>query len=249
MKLIDKKMVITKDNEGSSLVIALIFFMLCSLVCAGFIYMANSSTVSATKLSSIQYPTPAPIPSPEPTPPLEAGYEEECISVNFVFDALCNDFNQAFEAADKGGQYQIIKRSNPENLTYEVLSYYNYNYGNSNVPITTAEDGSQMATRTYKVTVKNMKPVNVTITMTGMDGSTGNAEVDSSKPKYKGCLYLKSLTITVTSTAAGCSYNRSVTYDFNGETRYIKCIKSNNTALYPKNYYFEVSKEIIWYEV
>ena len=237
-------------SDGSSLAIALFFFMLCSLMCAGFIYLANSSTRTSAQLNSIQPyvapPLPTPSVTPEPTPEIDPNYADACEAVNFMFDYLCSDYDAAFAIVESGGTYQIIKKANPENLSYEILSYYNFKFGTNDVPIQN-DNGIEYVERTYKVTVANKPAVQVTFMLYDTYGSQGNMGTKPSDKNFKGCLQFKSLTITVKSDVSGCDYVRTKTYSLNGELCYIKCLNSNNTAVYPKNFYFEISGEQIWW--
>ena len=98
-----------KRCEGSSLAIALFFCMVCSLLCASILYLANSTTRSVSRsynyaqnLTFVAPPTPVPTEPPTPTPTPGPEYEAEVAAIDTVFSNLNYDFLNACIAADKG---------------------------------------------------------------------------------------------------------------------------------------------------
>ena len=170
---------ITKNkSEGSSLAIALFFFLACSLMCAGMLFLANSSARGVSK--SYNYaqanpvvlpptPTPTLIPSPKPTP--DPAYQAEAVAIDTIYSNLNYDFGNAFIAAENGVATDLY--NTPSNMTYEILSYIHSYYGdNDKVPVTNNE-GIDSISVPFTYSINGIK-VKVLVEMSGTNGSKKN---------------------------------------------------------------------------
>lgn len=185
---------INPNDEGSSLAIALFFFLLCSLICAGIIYLANTSSIgSASKsLASLQqdpFPyDPDSIPVPSITPTDTPAYDPDAEAVAAVCSIFKQVYGEAFVAAESGEETKIFK--GPENIPYEILSYLHFYYGWAEAPVL---DGN-LEPKTFQVTLQGRPTVNVIVEMTGTEGSVRDGRLSA-----KTGLEFKTIKITVVS--------------------------------------------------
>jgi len=211
-------------NEGSSLVIALFFFLLCSLLCAGMLYLAGSSMRGVSKSVEIaqsqippnpnDIPTPTPLPPTTLTPTPNPEFQAEVAAIDLVYDTLYYDFHNAFVAAEAGGEYYVYKKSNP-NLSYAVLSYihayYNNNKSTADYPdqMVYVDASGDMIAKTFIVTANGID-VKVVIDMDGTNGSKANGNL--SKNQNWG-LEFQTFKITVSAVdGSECGYKRTFEY-------------------------------------
>ena len=230
-------------SEGSSLAIALIFFLVCSIICAGIIALANSSVSSAAKnydadTVETSYDGP-PIPDPvDPVPTPDPLYPEESAAVTAVYNILYADFNDVYTAVENGEVKQINK--SPSTITYEMFSFINFYYKNTVQgadpnkvfqPTTDPDhpEYGEIIVRDFTVKLAGQKDVKVTITLTNTDDSIGNAVGDS----VEGCMQFKTVIITIQSLNTNCTYKRTFTFDFSD-----KCYFKNYAGGSSK-YYFK----------
>ena len=228
MKVLIKNRIDSKaDNEGSSLAIALVFFLLCSLMCAGILYLANSSSRGVSKSLDTYKPFDRPeITQAVATPTHDPAHEKECQAVDMVFNYLVYDFDTAFKAAENGENTRIYR--DPEkptsgnklkNLTYEILSYvhayYDNNKGNN---LYVEVINGEMQPKEFTVTVKDLPgnpKVKVIFDLDGTQGSACNGEILNNNPNknvYRG-LNFQVVKITVKCLeSSGCTYERSYEY-------------------------------------
>jgi hypothetical protein len=106
--------------EGSSLAIALFFFMVCALMCAGILFLANSSTRGVSKVlgTAQDFEEPEGIPTNSPTSTPDPQYKKESEAIIFIYDKLNSDYGiLAKETIENGGEVTITKTKNPENLS------------------------------------------------------------------------------------------------------------------------------------
>ena len=125
---INAKLNMKLGNEGSSLVIALFFFMLCALICAGILFVANSSIFGVTKhFNAEDVPEfdapPIPTGTGEPTPTLDPSHVEESEAIKYVYDTLAYEFDNMFITVSGGETYNILHTKNHGSLSYEIMSY------------------------------------------------------------------------------------------------------------------------------
>ena len=209
-------------SDGSSLAIALFFFMVCALLCAGILFLANSTTRGVSKsLSIAQNPSPIPSPppiltsTPTPTPTPELGYENQAAAIDLVYNKLYYDYYYSMTTVENGGQVTIKKKlysnspkPNPENLSYEIFSYINFVMGskgghdsifNRDVKI----DDAGFLSTDFVVTVKDLPPVRIVVTLSGADyPSKDNLLFQSIKMEFSaaddsGCTYTPSFEYSV----------------------------------------------------
>lgn len=221
-------------SEGSSLAIALFFFMLCALICAGILYVANSSIFGVTKHFNDkdvpEYVMP-PIPTVDvtPTPTLDPAHEEESEAIKYVYDTLSYEFDEMFETISKGGDYSILHSSNPRSLSYEIMSYINAYFGvvyrsgksiklsdteinPSDLYYVETDENGEMLPKEFTVTVKGYI-VKVVVELSGNTDSNGNKTV------YNTLLIFNSVKFTVSAIdGSDCQYVR--TYDKTYEDGY-----------------------------
>lgn len=214
-------------NEGSSLVIALFFFMLCALICAGILYVANSSIFGVSKHFNAEavpdeYVGP-PIPTIDPSitgmPTPDPDYPEESAVINLVFNTLQYDFASGMVAAESGGEYDVYWVKNHGYLTYEILSYIHGYYKNSQAGNYVAVDEYNNVHETFIVTVSDI-PVEVVVDFYGTQGSSANGSADSKKG-----LNFQGVKITVSSAVEGTTCPITKTYEYtvpNGGQFYIR---------------------------
>ena len=185
---IKAKMDMKTGSEGSSLVIALFFFMLCALICAGILYVANSSIFGVSNHFNAEdvpdeYVGP-PIPSIDPSitgmPTPDPDYPEESAAINLVYNTLQYDFAKGVAAAENGEVYNVYWTKNHGYLTYEILSYIHGYYKNSQAGNYVAVDENNNVSETFKVTVSGV-PVKVVVDFYGTQGSSANGSADSKK--------------------------------------------------------------------
>ena len=215
--------------EGSSLVIALFFFMVCALMCAGILFLANSTTSGVSKSLAIakaqDFEEPEGIPTSTPTSTPDPQHKQESEAIIFVTDKLNYDYGDITKATiDNGGEVTIAKSQNPENLSYEIFSYIN-NYYNDwfkskpGYPVIPDEDGN--LSLCFTVTVKDMKPVKVLVTMKVVEKyietygpptlfPVKNKTVFPDKNQKINGISFTYLKMTVFSDVEGCDYRREV---------------------------------------
>lgn len=219
---------IEKNSEGSSLVIALFFFMVCALLCAGILFLARSTTrgVSNTLAKAQDFVEPEGVPTitliPSPTPS-EGDSEDEVKAINSVYDKLYYDYYYSMTAVQNGGQYIIQRSKNPKDISYEIFSYINdniykkmdnpsdhvNNQDDFNYPILPDEFGNLDAD--FIITLEGMPPVKVIVSMTGIQptkaGQYGN-------DVRKSGIDFNTLKMTVVTAVEGstCTYMREFEY-------------------------------------
>ena len=204
-------------SKGSSLVIALIFFMVCALLCASVLYLSNSTNRGVSKSLSIAEtetfvppPTPTPRPTPTPTPTPDPVYEAETAAIDIIYANLNYSFYNACLDADKSITTSFY--NNPQNMTYEILSYVHSNYSNAKVPVSTDNDGTISVLFTYQI---NSIPVEVLFEMSGTNGSKPNnglrfhyLKITVRVPESTGCTYSQVVEYTVNNGKDGKFYFR-----------------------------------------
>ena len=217
--IINTNKTIKSSNEGSSLAIALFFFMLCALICAGILFVANSSIFGISKnfnADNVQpFISPAPIPSPSPTPEIDDNHKEESAAIKLVYDTLSYDLNVACNEAAAGGEGKILASSNPRNITYEMISFINSYINNKKKE----SDGN-----TYFVPVdessKDMLPWEYTVTVNGIPVKVV-FDFDGTAPETKAnsVLAFNVINITISSGVEGsdCKYVRTYYYKVPGD--------------------------------
>lgn len=178
-------------SEGSSLAIALVFFLMCSLICAGILYVANSSLFGVSKgFNSKDVDTwtdPAAIPTIDPSitamPTPDPDYPEESAAINLIYNTLQYDFAQGVAAAESGGEYYVYWTKNHGYLTYEILSYIHGYYKYSQAGNYVAVDENGNVSETFIVTVSDLSdtPVKVVVDFYGTQGSKANGSVNEKK--------------------------------------------------------------------
>ncbi len=196
-------------SEGSSLAIALFLFMVCSLMCAGLLYLANSTSRGVSKsynyaqnLTFDPPPTPTPTPTPTPPPEPDPAYQTEVDAIDTVYSNLNYSFLNGFLAAEQGISTEYLYE--PQNMTYEILSYIHSYYGdNGKVPVTkdAAIGDSISVPFTYVI---NGTTVKVLVEMTGTNGSQKNNGL-----RFHTCK------MTVSSENPECTYYQVLEYTVN----------------------------------
>ena len=161
-------------SEGSSLAIALFFFMVCALMCAGILFLANSTSRGVSKSYNyaqkldFNLPSPSPTPIPTATPTPDPAYQAEIAAIDTIYSNLTYTYGNAFIAADDGVATDL--KAEPSNITYEILSYIHSYYGDSDkVPVTNNDSISVP----FTYTINGIK-VNVLVEMSGTNGSKKN---------------------------------------------------------------------------
>ena len=219
-----KNKALLQGNDGSSLAIALVFFLLCSIICASIIALANSSVSSVAKnydadTVETSY-NGAPIPDPtESVPTPDPLYPDDSAAVTAIYNILYADLNDIYNTVEKGDVKAINK--SPTTITYEIFSYINFYFENTKQGVdqnkvfyhTTDPDHpeyGEIIVRDFTITLTGQTPVKVTLIFTNTDGSIGDA-VGDSKP---GCMQFKTVMITIESTNTACKYKRYITFEF-----------------------------------
>ena len=229
-------------SEGSSLAIALFFFLVCSLLCAGVLYLANSSTSWISKnynYAKEQTYSAGPLPEPttttEPTPPPEhdSKYKNDCEAIDLVFDKLNYDFYRGFVSADGGTNYYIYGADNkdpitaPQNLSYEILSYIHAKIGNPTLVPRNADGNVEVS---FKVSLNGYPPIKITVLITGFE--TSNMENKGKESNHTG-LDFDSFTITVASlNHPDCTYKKQLNYSVQEGKLYIRWSSGTNNGKY-----------------
>ena len=226
-----KNIVFKNSSDGSSLAIALFFFLTCSLICVGILFLASSSLRGATKSvenipESFPYnpddiPTPIPTPIPTETEEILPEYDDDVVAIDTIYASLSFDYDNAFITAENGGTAEILKNPDkptvnpkqPVNPSYEILSYIHSNYDALKI----SSDGNEMINQTFTYTISGTV-VYAEIEMTGTKGSKSN-----------GGLQFKTFKMTITSADSACPYVQ--TYDYSAVDNkkvYIKFNGSNS---------------------
>ncbi len=208
MGLEKKSKVLKMGSNGSSLAIALFFFMVCALMCAGVLFLANSTTRGVSKSYSyaesqvfVAPPTPTPTPTLTPTPTPDPAYPAEVTAIDTVYSKLNYDLINACIAAENGEIANI--KNTPSNMTYELLSYIHSFYNKTEVPVVSSGNEESFS----KLFKYNFNGITVEI-LFEMDGTKG------SKPN--GGLRFHYLKITVrVPESTGCTYERVIEYTVN----------------------------------
>ncbi|MCR5616314.1 MAG: hypothetical protein K6F45_09140 [Saccharofermentans sp.] len=209
-----KKTHLKLGSEGSSLAIALFFFMLCSLICAGILTVANSSIVSVSKNfdpDDVQEFTPESSASHQDIDPT---FQNEVDAIDYVCDFLEYDFSNAFYTVENGGEYSFLQTQKPRNLTYEILSYIHAYYNNKVVKngntYFVGVDENYNVSETFIVTISGT-PVKLVVCFEGTQGSKANGELGKKNKDYG--LDFKKFTITVSAVdGSQCTYVRTYSY-------------------------------------
>jgi len=217
-----------RNSEGSSLAIALFFFLLCSLMCAGMLYLANSSARGVSKSLSIAQnqpplptitPKPTDSPDPTPTPEIDENYPEDSVAIQMIFNKLYYDYYGGFLAAENGEYTYILGDNNkdstnqPQNLSYEILSYIHAYIGDTNKVKRSSDNLT--AYRVFEIKLENMPTVKVTVSLTGYEGS--RMTNGGSEGNHEG-LNFKTFSVTVESKDhPDCSVVKSFTYTAPGD--------------------------------
>lgn len=184
----DKYMIRCKGSEGSSLAIALFFFLLCSLMCAGILFLANSSGRGVSKSLAN-----APVfekPSTPPAGTIQPGMTNEELAVQIVYNELNDDFSTIFTNLDNKKNTEISEEDNF--LTYSI--FYDLLYSNGG------------STRSYTVNLGDpgLPDVTVTVSVEGFSKSNG-----SSNQSFD----FKSFSITVSSRDSSRDSEMSFKYE------------------------------------
>ena len=197
-------------SDGSSLAIALFFFLACSLICASILLLSGSSLRGASKSAELipeSFPNkPDDIPIPSPTEPTEipSEYEDDVAAIDTIYSTLSNDYYNAFITAENGAKAVLLKNpknpkvdpSEPVNPSYELLYYIYYNYNKLRVKV----DGDEMIDETFTFTFSETT-VYAEVEMTGTIKSKSN----------KG-LQFKTFKLTVKSSDPECPYDQVYEY-------------------------------------
>ncbi len=229
------------SSDGSSLAIALFFFMVCALMCAGIIFLANSTTRGVSKSLSVAknqtYVEPSGMPTLTPSPPPLEGYVDESNAIDYVYDVLYYDYYYSMLTVENGGQLTIKK--SPKNIPYEIFSYINdniykkmdnpndhqNNQDDFDHPVIPDAEGN--LTVDFTITVNDMSPVKVTVDMTGIQSTTNHGN----DVRVYGIKF-KTLKMTVESAVegTGCSYVRYFEYVVpDGENYVIQNVKDGSS--------------------
>ena len=218
----------TPGGEGSSLAIALFFFLICSLMCAGVLYLASSSSRGVSKSISVadKNLTDQSFPALTSTPPPLEGYEEECEAINIVYEQLYYDFYYSLTTIEKDGSvtYKKTVAPDPENLSYEIINYINNYYGKTGKRGEEVKpDENGILTMDYTVTVSGKPPVKVEISLIGAQSSSKNN------------LVFESIVVTISTGVEGseCSYKPVIEYSVPAGKQYH--IRYSNFTFVVKN--------------
>ena len=215
-------------SEGSSLAIALFFFLACSLICASILLLSGSSLRGVSKSTELipeSFPSnPDDIPTPPPTEPtvIPAEYEDDVTAIDTIYATLCSDYYNAFTTAENGSTAEILKNpdnpkvnpSKPVNPSYEILSYIHSNYSS------------------LKITVGNDEMINETFTYT-VSGVVVYAEVEMASTKgseNNNGLQFNYFKLTVKSSDPECPYDQVYEYSaVENKKVYVKFNGANST--------------------
>lgn len=222
-------------NEGSSLVIALFFFMLCALICAGVLYVANSSIFGVSKGFNAddipEFTEPAPIPTPNPTPEIDPAYQAESKAINYVYDTLAYEFDGLFNTVPYGGEYNILHVKDHGSLSYELMSYINAYFGtvyrqssNKYFNLSELNESDQ-----YYVEVDangDMLPKEFKITVSGIDLKLLIDLDGTNTSKYNTVLKFNAVyfKVSVWDESSGCTYVREYSNSYNEGLFYLKWV-------------------------
>ena len=150
----DKYMIRCKGSEGSSLAIALFFFLLCSLMCAGILFLANSSGRGVSKSLAN-----APVFEKPATPPagtIQPGMTNDELAVQIVYDALNADISYITENMNNWETASINSTDNP--LLYSIItkafSYFSHKNAVNRSYTVTIDDTTTTDDTTLSTTVK-----------------------------------------------------------------------------------------------
>ncbi len=141
----DKYMIRCKGSEGSSLAIALFFFLLCSLMCAGILFLANSSSRGVSKSLAN-----APVFEKPATPPagtIQPGMTNEELAVQIVYNELYDELETIFTNINNKKTTVLTEDDNP--IIYSIFEDLLIHSGSS--------------PRTYTVTTGDTSLPSVTI--------------------------------------------------------------------------------------
>ncbi len=204
-------------SNGSSLAIALFFFMVCALMCAGLLFLASSTTHGVSKSYSyaeslvfVAPPTPTPTPTTTPTPTPDPAYQAEADAIDTIYSNLYYDFMNACLTADKG-ETAVIKNT-PSNMSYEILSYIHSFYGdNGKVNVTNSNGVESISVPfTYEINGINVQAL---VEMSGTNGSKKNnglrfsyIKITVSTPDIPECTYSPVFEYTVNNGKDGKLY-------------------------------------------
>lgn len=147
----DKYMIRCKGSEGSSLAIALFFFLLCSLMCAGILFLANSSSRGVSKSLAN-----APVFEKPATPPagtIQPGMTNEELAVQIVYDSLYNDLTTITANHDKRISSTITRDSSPilYPIFYQMWSNGEWDNGEREYTVQLELDGKTYTDVTVKI--------------------------------------------------------------------------------------------------
>lgn len=238
------------SSEGSSLAIALFFFLLCSLLCAGMLYLANASTHGVSKSLNIAKnqeftgdPLPDPTGNPTPAPAHDEKYKNDCEAIDIVFNKLNYDYYNAFVTAEGGGQTYIYGADNqdpywkPQNISYEILSYIHAYIGDTNKVPRNPYGNVEVS---FKINLNGYPPIKVTVLLTGFE--TSNMTNGGKEANHQG-LDFETFTLKVESwNHPDCTYSCELKYPNSNENPaqngklYVRW--SSGTA--PKGKYFVI---------
>lgn len=226
-----KNIVFKNSSDGSSLAIALFFFLACSLICASILLLSGSSLRGVSKSTELipeSFPSnPDDIPTPPPTEPTEptvipAEYEDDVAAIDTIYATLCSDYYNAFTTAENGSTAEILKNpdnpkvnpSKPVNPSYEILSYIHSNYSS------------------LKIMVGNDEMINETFTYT-VSGVVVYAEVEMASTKgskNNNGLQFNYFKLTVKSSDPECPYDQVYEYSaVENKKVYVKFNGANST--------------------
>ncbi len=106
----------TRGSEGSSLAIALFFFLLCSLMCAGMLYLANTSSRSVSQsLNKFQE-----FVEPETPPVIGPSGNLAKDAVQIVYDSIKSDFEMISQNHNDRDVSYINGTNNP--IVYAIFT-------------------------------------------------------------------------------------------------------------------------------
>ena len=222
-------------SEGSSLAIALFFFMLCALICAGILFVANSSIFGVSKNFNAddipEFTEPAPIPTPNPTPEIDPAYQAESEAINYVYDTLAYEFDGMFNAVPYGVDYSILHAKNHGSLSYEIMSYVNAYFGvvyresgnkylqlsektDSDIYFVDVDATGEMQPKEFKITVSGID-LKVVIDLDGTATSKYNTILKFNKVYFK---------VSVWDESSGCTYVREYSNSYDDGLFYLKWV-------------------------
>jgi len=252
-------------NEGSSLAIALFFFMMCALICAGILYVANSSIFGVSKNFNaddvqefVAPPTPTSDPALEPTPTLDPSNVKESKAIKYVYDTLAYEYDELFNTVSSGGTYNILWTKDHGSLSYEIMSYVNGYFGrvyrtsgnkylelsekiDSDIYFVDVDGTGDMLPKEFIVSVSGYD-VKVVFDLDGTQDTPIGNQRSKDNDKYN---YLKFNTVKFTVSAvdgSGCSYVREYNKTYSDGYFYLKWAAKNGST--PKR--FEVRNYKWW---